>query len=339
MRIGLITAPRRISWTEVAEPTCGPGEVKVRLRWGCLCGSDSPFFKYDFNQLKREDRTVLRQRLDYDRDDLYPLPVGMSLHECVGQVVESRANDSRLRPGDWALARPPLMDGLAEILVLPESQVMTLPATDVSLEEMLLCQPLGTVRYALRNLPEVAGRTIAVVGQGPMGQLINAELARRGAKRVVAVDRQTERLAMAKRMGATDTLAVSSSTLDHGGFVDGVDLAIEVVGHDELAVDLCADLARFEGRILIFGAVDSPRVDAYPLGVILRKNLTVHHSIGANDNAWFQAAARSIANREINVSPIITHRFPWLQAQTAFETFVDRKDGALKVLLDFHIDL
>jgi threonine dehydrogenase-like Zn-dependent dehydrogenase len=42
-----------------------------------------------------------------------------------------------------------------------------------------------------------------------------------------------------------------------------------------------------------------------------------------------------IAERRVNVAPLVTHRFPLAAVQTAFETFRDRRDGALKVLLDF----
>ena len=49
----------------------------------------------------------------------------------------------------------------------------------------------------------------------------------------------------------------------------------------------------------------------------------------------FPLAMQWIGERRINVAPIITHRFPLADIQTAFETFRDRKDGAIKVLVDF----
>jgi len=50
---------------------------------------------------------------------------------------------------------------------------------------------------------------------------------------------------------------------------------------------------------------------------------------------FVRTAQRAIAERRIDPSRLITHRFPFAEIQQAFETYRDRRDGALKVLIDF----
>ncbi len=337
MKAGRIVAPRTLDIVEAPEPVCGPGEVKVKLEYGCLCGTDSPYFAYDFQELKHLGGDVLKRQVDYRREDMYPMPVGLPLHECVGVVVESRSD--RVGQGAFVLALPPKQDGLAEYLVLPEAFVFPLPEGEASKEELLLCQPLGTIHYGFRKLPDLAGKSVAVVGQGPIGQLMNADLFRRGAGPIFGIDRLASRLEKSGRMKASHAIDATAcdpverlKELNDGRFADVV---IEAVGHREVAMDLCVELAAQDGHVLLFGAIDTDFVESYPLGNAMRKNLSAYHSIGANKAEHFLPAAEMIAKGEIDVSPVLTHRFPMAETQKAFECFVDRQDGSLKVLLEF----
>ena len=65
------------------------------------------------------------------------------------------------------------------------------------------------------------------------------------------------------------------------------------------------------------------------------KNLTVHTSVDPDFRRDFPLAMRWIGEGRIDVSKVITHRYRLSEIQTAFETFRDRKDGALKVLVEF----
>jgi threonine dehydrogenase-like Zn-dependent dehydrogenase len=58
-------------------------------------------------------------------------------------------------------------------------------------------------------------------------------------------------------------------------------------------------------------------------------------SVGPNVPVDFPIAVDMIAQGRLDVAPLITHRFPFHRAQEAFETFGERRDGAIKVLLEF----
>ena len=117
---------------------------------------------------------------------------------------------------------------------------------------------------------------------------------------------------------------------------DGVmaDLVIEAVGHREQAFNLCVSLCREDGQILIFG-VPTKIVDGLHWQRLMVKNINVQTSINPDFARDFPLAMRWIAEGRIDVSPIITHRFELQEIQTAFETFYQRQDGALKVLVEF----
>lgn len=321
MLAGEIFAPGRIRLVDVAEPRLngaaaeGDGDIIFQPELACLCGSDLLFFDAEYPE--------------------YPPVVGHSLHEMIGRVVET--NGRRFRPGDRVLCVPVNQEGLFERFRVSELRAIPLDPRPPE-DQALLAQPLGTVIYALRKLPPVIDQDVAVVGQGPIGQLFCAALRNLGAREIIAIDRLESRLKTSPRMGATQVIntqqddPIAAVRRITGGNL--ADVVIEAVGHRDHALNLCADLCRQGGRILFFG-VTAERIDGIEWRKLFLKNLTVHNSVNPDFVRDFPLAMRWIAERRIDVSPIITHRYPLAEIQTAFETFRDRTDGALKVFIDF----
>ncbi len=332
-----ITGPRKAEIIEVEMPVLKEGDVRVRIQKTCLCGSDIPYFAYDQQKLLNEGKPNAAGHIDYSQPKVYPLPVGLSLHECVGVVVESASSD--FQEGDFVLALPFGQYGFFEYLTLPESRIFPLPEDPVSKQEILMAQPLGTLIFAWRMMPEIEGKTVAVLGQGPIGLMFNSLLKLRGAGTVIGIDRLEERAGVGRQMGADEIIVPGDagsveqlSDLTNG---DMADVVIEAAGHADLAFNDAVDMVRNEGTIFEFGVVDTDYVDNYPFGKVFYKNLTVRHSVGAKDKGDFLAAADLIAEGKVDMKPLLTHSFPFASAQTAYETFVDRNDGAIKVLIDF----
>ena len=244
---------------------------------------------------------------------------------------------NRFQAGDRVLAVPVDQRGLFERFVVSESRAIPL-AANVPDCHLVIAQPLGTVLYALRRMPSVAGLTVAVVGQGPIGQLFNLALNQFGAGRIIGLDRDRRRIARSREFGATDAVCTHESDpveavrdLTGGRLAD---LVIEAVGHASQALNLCIDLVRPHGRLLVFG-VPPATIDGVRWRDLFIKNVTVHTSVNPDFAIDFPTAMNWIAEGRIDVSPIVTHRFPLAEIQTAFETFHERRDGALKVLVEF----
>ena len=317
MLVSQIVEPRKIELVEGPEPspTGASGEILVQPEIGALCGSDMFTFEADYPE--------------------HPPQPGHSLHEIVATVLESRG--SRFAPGSRVLCVPKDQRGLRERFFIDESRAIPVDPR-VPVEHAVLAQPLGTVLYALRKLEEIEGLDVAVVGQGPIGQLFCAALRHLGARRIFAVDRIPERLACSPRMGATDV--IDASTVEPQGAIRDRTggalpaLVVEAVGHREQQINLCIDLCRPHGTLLAFGAMTAV-VDGVRWGRLYRKNLRIVTSVDPDPERDFSAAMSWIAEKHLDVSPLITHRFGLLDVQRAFDTFFERREGALKVLLDF----
>ena len=316
MLAGQIIQRRKIELVDHPEPVPGKsGEIVFQPEIACLCGSDVPYFVAKHPE--------------------YPLQVGLSLHEMVGTVLW--ADGSRFREGQKVLAVPTNHVGIFERFAITENFVVSLDLRR-PLEEMILCQPLGTVLYGLRMLPNLLGWNVVVVGQGPIGQLFCGALRNLGARQIIGIDRIAARLSLSKRMGATAVINVEQedpiaavADLTGGAMAD---LVIEAVGHEHQALNLCIDLCRRLGRIHYFG-VPPQVIDGIRWRDLMMKNLSLTTSLGPDFARDYPLAMQWIGEGRIDVRPLVTHSFPLSEIQTAFETFSDRKDGACKVLIRF----
>jgi threonine dehydrogenase-like Zn-dependent dehydrogenase len=130
--------------------------------------------------------------------------------------------------------------------------------------------------------------------------------------------------------GEQDVQQVVSDITD----AEMVDIVVEAVGHEDQVFNLCTDLCKANGRILFFG-VPPEQIDGLLWRKLFWKNIEVTTSVGPDFGIDFPLAMQWIAERRIDVKPIVTHRFPFEEIQRAFEIFVDRRDGALKVFIEF----
>ena len=314
-------APGKIRLIEVPEPKLSPappagvsGQIIFQPETTCLCGSDLPYF---------------------NGWDEWPIKQGHSLHEMIGTVTAT--NGQKWRVGDRVLAVPVMQQGLSERFILDENRAIEI-TTNLPEEQVLMAQPLGTAIFALKKLPNILDLDVAVVGQGPMGQLMNASLRNMGARQIIGIDLLSSRLKTSPKMGATAT--VCNATEDPVAAVQKIlegnlpDIVIECVGHADQQFNLCIDLCRHAGRILFFG-VPQQIINGLRWRDLFCKNITVHTSVNPDFRREFPLAMQWIQQGRIDVSPIITHTFPLAQIQTAFELFRDRKDGAIKVIVNF----
>lgn len=317
-----LVAPGKIELIEVPEPKLSPvssldsgqGEIIFQPETTCLCGSDLPYF---------------------NGSDEWEIEIGHSLHEMIGTVTST--NGQLWSPGDRVLAVPVMQQGLRERFVLDETRAIPI-ATNISEEQALMAQPLGTAIFALKKLPNLLDQTVAVVGQGPMGQLMNAALSNMGAREIIGIDLLESRLQVSPQMGATATICnqIDNPIEALREILKGElpDIVIESVGHADQQFNLCIDLCRAEGRILVFG-VPPETIDNVHWRDLLFKNITVHTSINPDFKRDFPLAMQWLSEGRIDVTPIITHRFPLAEIQQAFELFRDRKEGAIKVIVEF----
>ena len=338
MKAAQIVAPRKIELVDIEEPELPkdqPGMLKVRVERACLCGSDSPWFAYDHRASANSIPTRWSD-LD-DSSPVYPLAPGMAIHECLGTVVSSTSK--KYKEGDLVLAMPPGQAGLCHYFCFSDTQAVSLPRDVVPLEEILMTQPLGTVIWACKKLGNLLDLDTVVVGSGPMGLLTTHLLSNLGAKAVIALDKLDYRLAAARQMQATHTVNVSKHDPVEAveKISDGkmADVVFEAVGHQDYDLESCMKLVRSQGTLLAFGMPDRTVYDGFPIWDFLTRDLTVIGSEGPDPVPNYSLARDMIAQGRINVAPLISHVLPFQEIQKAFDLFVDRKDKAIKVVLNY----
>ena len=200
--------------------------------------------------------------------------------------------------------------------------------------------------------------TVAVWGAGPVGQFAMRSALLLGAKQVIAIDRVPERLSMAKAGGAIPINFDDESVLDRlkeltGG--KGPEKCIDSVGmeaHATRSLDSMYDrvkqsvmlendrphvlremiyVCRPAGTLSIPG-VYSGLVDKIPLGALMNKGLTVRTG-QTHVNRWTDDLLKRIQDGQIDPSFVITHTVALEDGPGMYETFRDKKDGCIKVVL------
>ena len=320
MFAGEIYAPESVRLVDIelsdARVSAGSDEPKILFepKLACLCGSDLLFYERTYPEFMPS--------------------IGQSLHEMIGTVIESESG--RFAAGECVLAVPYEHFGFYERYWVAESRAIRVDTRPVP-GEALMAQPLGTVLYALKKLPSLIDRDVAVMGQGPMGLLFTAALQNLGARTVIGVDPVAERRQLSLRMGANH--ALDSATEDIPSAIaeltdgKGAEFVIEAVGHREQVLGQCVSSCCQDGTVLFFG-VPTDRLDDVPMREMFMKNLRLLTSVHPDFRRDFPLAMQWIAEKRIDVSPMITHSYPLSDIQPAFELFHHKRDGAAKVLID-----
>jgi threonine dehydrogenase-like Zn-dependent dehydrogenase len=200
--------------------------------------------------------------------------------------------------------------------------------------------------------------TVAVWGAGPVGQFCVRSAVMLGARQVIAIDNVPERLAMAEAGGAITINYDDESVLERlDDLTDGKgpEKCIDAVGleadptrsidsmYDRVkqAVMLESDrphvlreifyVCRPAGIVSIPG-VYGGLVDKIPMGAVMNKGLTIRTG-QTHVNRWTDDLLRRIEEGQIDPSFVITHTVSMEQAPAMYETFRNKEDGCIKVVV------
>ena len=342
MKAIVIDAPKQARLTDLPLPTLGSGEVLIRSRAVGICGSDVELYQgtrpegfYRYPLIPGHEWSGEVAALG---DGVRGLSVG---HKVVVEGFLSCGVCWNCRNGltnlceagynEIGFTRP---GGLAEYVTVPARQVHTLPA-HASFQEAALLEPTAVVAQAFLRAQPRAAETVVVIGDGTIG-LLAVQLARLfspGA--LVLIGSHDERLDMGKRLGASHTIngkrddpAQLMHTLTQGR---GADLIFEG-GSRAAGVELAIRLAKRGGTLLLEGIAGAGVHLSLESDIFVLKHLAVLGVFGASSAAWTYAVQLFGAGL-LHLAPLITHRFALSDYQSALDTVIARRAGALKVLL------
>ena len=314
-----IIAPGQAEFVTVPVPRVKPGYALIRPIRLSLCASDIYLFRY-------------APRVEY------PFPPGSSGHEMVGIVEAIDAPGAPVQVGDLTLTIAPEQCAMAEYYLAPIQNVLPVPA-GVPPEHLVQAQQLGTVIYACKQLPNLISKDVAVIGQGSAGLWFDFMLKRMGARRVVALDLQAHRLTVSPRYGATHTIhnPVEDPVAGLKAITGGELADVVVVAAGETAsINLAIKLTKDYGFILQFGV---PHHETFPgdYHPLFRKCLTLKAAVFASREPGHTSTLMAldlIASGELDVAPILTHRFPFDRVLDAYDLQAARDEGAIKIIIE-----
>lgn len=193
-----------------------------------------------------------------------------------------------------------------------------------------LAEPVCVCLQALAQAKAIAGSNLLIIGDGPFSLIMSRVATGMGLSQVVLAGRHDFRLSRAgsattlNLRNAPDPLSLLSSISPAGGF----DAVVATVGAIE-AVQWGLELLHPKGRLVLFAAMPGQTpVDLFRVHV---KELEI---VGAcNDEDRFDQAVRLLADQQLKLHELITHRLPWQQYEQAFSLAANRHDAALKVTL------
>ena len=348
MKALVLTSPGKFEIRQVPVPVPGPGEVLCRIRAVAICGSDPE---------------IIRGDLAGTWPPAYPFTPG---HEWSGEVAALGQDAVGFAVGDRVAGQAHKGCGIcrnclngryticlnygkpetghrhygfispgayAQYNLYSIKSLSKMPGS-VSFREGALVDTAGVTLHGMEQTGITAGGTVVVIGPGPIGLIAMRFAKVLGAAKVIMVGRRS-RLESARKMGASAVVnfekedpveAVRKAT---GG--EGVDQAFECSGAEGTFAQAIRML-RKGGSVALLGVPNDKVLEKLPYKYIVHNELAIFGSRANPNVSW--KIVESIASGSLVVKDLVTHVFPLDEFAAALDTFVGRKEGAIKVVIE-----
>jgi L-iditol 2-dehydrogenase len=338
MKQAEMVKPGQIVLHEAARPKPAAGEALIRIAKSGVCGSDVHAYLGEHPFIS------------------CPVTPG---HEFSGVIAELGAGVQGLSVGSKVTVEPSLVCGtcyncrrgrynicqnltvigcqspgaMAEYLAVPAGKVIPLPE-GMSYEEGALVEPLAVAVRVVSRGGYVGGKKVVIQGAGTIGLLTMQAARAHGAAAALQVAVVASRLELARKLGADHVANVKEKSLasaiqEYFG-PDGADIIYECVGV-ESTISQAIEVAR-KGSVIVVAGVFGKRVNV-DMALVQDHELELIGTL-MYTRPDFLEAVRLIAEKKVQVLPLVTHRYALDQAAQAFETARAGGEKALKVLVN-----
>lgn len=332
-------AERGLWLEDIAEPVIGINDVLIRVRYTGICGTDVHIYEWD----------------DWARKTIHvPMAIG---HEFVGQIVAVGSNVNDFYPGDIVSGEGHVVCGrcrnclagrrhlcahtlgvgvnrpgaFAEFISLPMTNIWR-HGHGIDQQVAAIFDPFGNAVHTALAFP-VLGEDVWITGAGPIGIMAIPVVRHAGARHIVVTDMNPFRLELAKTMGAT--LAINpmetpiAEVQKQLGMLEGFDVGLEMSGNPAALRDMIAGMSH-GGKIAILGI--PAKESSMDWRQVIFNMLTIRGIYGREMyETWYKMTV--MLESGVDISPVITHRFPYSEFQQGFDAMISGQTG--KVLLDW----
>ena len=341
MKALVLTEYNTLVYKDMPDPKIQPDEVLVQIEACGICGSD----------VHGMDGSTGRR--------IPPLIMG---HEASGVIVETGKNvkgwnagdrvtfDSTVYPlNDWFTLQGKynLSDNrevlgvspgtyrrhgaFAEYVAIPQHILYRLPE-NVTFEQAAMVEPVAVALHALSLSGLKTGESCLVIGVGMIGLFIVQTAAISGAAEVIAVDVNPDKLNLARKMGAKQT--INSGNENAGEVIlsltngRGADCAFEVVGISQ-TVQNAIDWVRKGARVILVGNL-SKNIE-FPLQSVVTREITIQGSCAIRGE--YESALKLISSGKVKVDPLISAVAPLSEGAEWFNRLYGKEPGLNKIIL------
>jgi threonine 3-dehydrogenase len=332
-------AERGIWMQDIDEPEVGHNDVLIKINRTAICGTDIHIFKWD----------------DWAQATI-PVPLAVG-HEFCGEIVQMGIEVRGFSVGDRVSAEGHITCGVcrncragrrhlcmntvgvgvnrpgafAEYLSVPAFNVFKLPDA-IGNDMASILDPLGNATHTALSF-DLVGEDVLITGAGPIGIMAVAIAKYAGARHVVVTDVNDYRLDLARKMGATAAVNVTTDLLDKSmldlGMEEGFDVGLEMSGNPQAFRDMLRTM-HHGGKVAILGIPPSETVIDW--NDVIFKGLELKGIYGREMfETWYKMS--SMLQSGLNIEPVITHHFPVSDYLPAFELMESGQTG--KVILNW----
>ncbi len=327
-----ILQPHKITIKNCDEPEC-KNQLKVKVTAASICGSDLKILSGEMEGIK------------------YPLIGG---HEWVGIVVDAPLEyqhfiGKKVVPDILYCCTicsfckngmPNLCNELNEVgLTLPggfaeyvslKPENAYIVSDKVPDKEATLIEPLAVALYCLKRVNVTNQDRVMIIGGGVIGQLIGQCAKLFNPENIILVDHHDFRLELGKNTFADGILNPKKNNVKEMFDVnqDTKPTKIFEVTGSPSGIELSFNCAQKNAEIAIVGYSGDKKIPI-KFSDIMVKHLSIKGIVSPTNT--IQEAIKLVEDNKINLSPLVSHTFKIAQAHEAFETAMNKKDGALRV--------
>ena len=332
-------AERGLWLEDIPEPEIGINDVLIRVRYTGICGTDVHIFEWD----EWAQKTIK-----------VPMAIG---HEFVGEIVAVGSNVNDFFPGDIVSGEGHVVCGrcrnclagrrhlcaategvgvnragaFAELISLPMTNIWR-HSPGVNQEVAAIFDPFGNAVHTALSFP-VLGEDVLITGAGPIGIMAIPVVQHAGARHVVITDLNPFRLELARKMGATLAVNPNETPLAEVQkelhMTEGFDVGLEMSGSPQALSTMIANMSHGAKIALLGIPAKSTPMDWRP---VIFNMLTIKGIYGREMyETWYKMSV--LLESGVDISPVITHRFPYNEYQKGFDAMMSGQTG--KVVLDW----
>ncbi|HUR90551.1 MAG TPA: L-idonate 5-dehydrogenase [Ramlibacter sp.] len=339
----VIHAAKDLRVEDVPTDPVGPGQLRVKVRFGGICGSDLHYFQHGgFGTIRVTEPMVLGHEVAGVIEEVAAGVHGFIVGERVAispsrpcgvcrycqQGLQNHCLDMRYYGS--AMRTPHVQGAFRREIVVDTAQAHKL-AANVSDREGAMAEPFAVALHAVRRAGPLLGKNVLITGCGPIGALVVIAARHAGASNIVVTDIGEFPLRSALKVGAdcainvaNDPAALAPYAADKGTF----DVLFEASGN-ERALRSAFDVLRPRGIIVQLGLGGEMNL---PINAIVAREFDLRGTFRFHEE--FAMAVDLMNKGRVDLKPLISATVSYRDAGRAFALAADRSQ-AMKVLLEF----